>query len=257
MKKLLFSALTAICLVATPVYAQSLSDVANQNKQEQTAVVETTVDANTKSSKTDDTIKVDKSQPDVINALSNAADFSQSNPVVNNIIAEASGPASIIYQLLAWGITSLIVFCVLIDLLFIAAPPIRGLLAGGVGATSATAGSATSGMNRARGPVGGGAPIVGASIGGAPVNPVADPTPVVPAGGNGFCLVSQEAINATTAVDPHTGRIASSMKLYWKSATIKLVVTPILLVLTLTGILQKIGFMLGSIIFNFLGSFLK
>lgn len=253
MKKLLFSALTAICLVVTPVYAQSLSDVANQNKQEQNTVVETTAEANTKSSKTDDTIKVDKSQPDVINALSNAADFSQSNPVVNNIIAEASGPASIIYQLLAWGITSLTIFCVLIDLLYIAAPPIRGLLAGGVGATSATAGSATSGMNRARGPIGGGAP----TMGGAPVTPVADPTPVVPAGGNSFCLVSQEAINATTAVDPHTGRIASSLKLYWKSATIKLVVTPILLVLTLTGILQRIGFMLGSIIFNFLGSFLK
>lgn len=150
-------------------------------------------------------------------------------------------------QLLAWAITVLVGGSTLLDLAYICIPFTRGLLGGGAGATSATAGRATTGMGNSYNGNFGGNPY-----GGNPYESGSTSTPVRPAGGSGFCLVSQEAINASTAVDPQTGRVKGALGAYWNTAVVKLVATPILLILTLTGVLQKLGFLIGSVIFNLL-----
>ena len=66
--------------------------------------------------------------------------------------------------------------------------------------------------------------------------------------------MSQEAINAATAVNPQTGQLKSSISAYAQTAWVKLVLTPIMLVLVLTGSLQQIGLTVGSVLFNLIRS---
>ena len=243
MKKLIITVFASSILLSCPVMANSLSDVAGKNAQAQTQQVETQAQTTAPIQNNNGGISFDTTQKDSIKAIADGADFSADNPVVRDIQRKASAPISIVMQLLAWAITVLVGGSTLLDLAYICIPFARGLLGGGAGATSATAGRATTGMGNSYNGNFGGNPYDSGSSGS---------TPVRPAGGSGFCLVSQEAINASTAVDPQTGRVKGALGAYWNTAVVKLVATPILLILTLTGVLQKLGFLIGSVIFNLL-----
>ena len=247
MKKLIITVFASSVLLSCPVMANSLSDVAGKNAQAQTQQVETQAQTTTPIQNNNGGISFDTTQKDSIKAIADGADFSADNPVVRDIQRKASAPISIVMQLLAWAITVLVGGSTLLDLAYICIPFARGLLGGGAGATSATAGRATTGMGNSYNGNFGGNPY-----GGNPYESGSTSTPVRPAGGSGFCLVSQEAINASTAVDPQTGRVKGALGAYWNTAVVKLVATPILLILTLTGVLQKLGFLIGSVIFNLL-----
>lgn len=247
MKKLIITVFASSILLSCPVMANSLSDVAGKNAQAQTQQVETQAQTTAPIQNNNGGISFDTTQKDSIKAIADGADFSADNPVVRDIQRKASAPISIVMQLLAWAITVLVGGSTLLDLAYICIPFARGLLGGGAGATSATAGRATTGMGNSYNGNFGGNPY-----GGNPYESGSTSTPVRPAGGSGFCLVSQEAINASTAVDPQTGRVKGALGAYWNTAVVKLVATPILLILTLTGVLQKLGFLIGSVIFNLL-----
>ena len=259
----LFLVLALSVSLAIPVYASSLSDVAGQNKSTQatTAVqtqpqtqVQTQVQTQpqTQASQSTNTsnsnngsIQIDKSRSKMVNDLAGAADFSGDSQIAKDVQQSTRPYMMAIMQILSWIIVFALGLSVMFDLLYLVAPPLRGILSGGAGATSATSGTATSG-SFGGGSFGGGS-FGGGSFGGGGMS---SPTPVQPAGGRGFCLVSQEAINAATAVDPQTGKTKSSISVYAKTAWLKLVLTPVVLILTVTGSLQQIGFTIASILVN-------
>ena len=249
----LFLVLALSVSLAIPVYASSLSDVAGQNKSTQaTTAVQTqpqtqpqtqaSQSTNTSNSNTG-SIQIDKSRSKMVNDLAGAADFSGDSQIAKDVQQSTRPYMMAIMQILSWIIVFALGLSVMFDLLYLVAPPLRGVLSGGAGATSATSGTATSGSFG--GSFGGGS-FGGGSFGGG----MSNPTPVQPAGGRGFCLVSQEAINAATAVDPQTGKTKSSISVYAKTAWLKLVLTPVVLILTVTGSLQQIGFTIASILVN-------
>ena len=258
----LFLVLAMSTALALPVYGSSLSDIASQNNRTSQTVAPSTqaevqtqpqVQGNTNtssSSGSNNSIKIDKSRTQVVNDLAGAADFSGDSQIARDAQERTKPYMMAVMQILSWAIMAFLGFSVLLDLLYLVAPPLRGLLSGGAGATSATSGSATAGSGAGYG-MGGGIGGMGGFGGGYTPNPA---TPVKPAGGAGLCLVSQEAINAATAVNPQTGQLKSSISAYAQTAWVKLVLTPIMLVLVLTGSLQQIGLTVGSVLFNLIRS---
>ena len=254
----LFLVLALSVSLAIPVYASSLSDVAGQNKSTQaTTAVQTqpqtqvqtqpqtqASQSNNTSNSNSGSIQIDKSRSKMVNDLAGAADFSGDSQIAKDVQQSIRPYMMAIMQILSWIIVFALGLSVMFDLLYLVALPLRGVLSGGAGATSATSGTATSG-SFGGGSFGGGS-FGGGSFGGG----MSNPTPVQPAGGRGFCLVSQEAINAATAVDPQTGKTKSSISVYAKTAWLKLVLTPVVLILTVTGSLQQIGFTIASILVN-------
>lgn len=273
----LFLVLAMSTALTLPVYGSSLSDIASQNNRTSQTVAPSTqaevqtqpqVQGNTSSSSgntssssgSNNSIKIDKSRTQVVNDLAGAADFSGDSQIARDAQERTKPYMMAVMQILSWAIMALLGFSVLLDLLYLVAPPLRGLLSGGAGATSATSGSATAGSGAGHGMgggiggmggFGGGMSGMGGFGGGYTPNPA---TPVKPAGGAGLCLVSQEAINAATAVNPQTGQLKSSISAYAQTAWVKLVLTPIMLVLVLTGSLQQIGLTVGSVLFNLIRS---
>lgn len=272
----LFLVLAMSTALTLPVYGSSLSDIASQNNRTSQTVAPSTqaevqtqhqaqaqpqVQGNTSSgSGSNNSIKIDKSRTQVVNDLAGAADFSGDSQIARDAQERTKPYMMAVMQILSWAIMALLGFSVLLDLLYLVAPPLRGLLSGGAGATSATSGSATAGSGAGygmgggiggMGGFGGGMSGMGGFGGGYTPNPA---TPVKPAGGAGLCLVSQEAINAATAVNPQTGQLKSSISAYAQTAWVKLVLTPIMLVLVLTGSLQQIGLTVGSVLFNLIRS---
>lgn len=268
----LFLVLAMSTALTLPVYGSSLSDIASQNNRTSQTVAPSTqaevqtqpqVQGNTNtssSSGSNNSIKIDKSRTQVVNDLAGAADFSGDSQIARDAQERTKPYMMAVMQILSWAIMALLGFSVLLDLLYLVAPPLRGLLSGGAGATSATSGSATAGSGAGygmgggaggMGGFGGGMSGMGGFGGGYTPNPA---TPVKPAGGAGLCLVSQEAINAATAVNPQTGQLKSSLSAYAQTAWVKLVLTPIMLVLVLTGSLQQIGLTVGSVLFNLIRS---
>lgn len=265
----LFLVLAMSTVLTLPVYGSSLSDIASQNNRTSQTVAPSTqaevqtqpqVQGNTSSgSGSNNSIKIDKSRTQVVNDLAGAADFSGDSQIARDAQERTKPYMMAVMQILSWAIMALLGFSVLLDLLYLVAPPLRGLLSGGAGATSATSGSATAGSGAGYG-MGGGISGMGGfgggmsgmgGFGGYTPNPA---TPVKPAGGAGLCLVSQEAINAATAVNPQTGQLKSSISAYAQTAWVKLVLTPVMLVLVLTGSLQQIGLTVGSVLFNLIRS---
>lgn len=267
----LFLIIAMSSVLAMPVYGSSLSDIAGRNNtqtvapstqaQVQSAVPNQAsgnqTQGQTSSGSNKNSIKIDKSRSDTINDLAGAADFSGDSQIAKDFQASTKPYMMAVMQILCWTIMGLLGLSVLLDMLYLVFPPTRGLLGGGAGATSATSGTATSGSfggggfgssGGFGGGFGGGG--FGGGFGGAP----ASPTPVKPAGGAGLCLVSQEAINAATAVNPQTGQLKSSVSAYAKTAWLKLILTPILLALTITGSLQQIGLTIASILINLIKS---
>jgi len=259
----LFLVLALSVSLAVPVYASSLSDVAGQNKSTQATIAVQTqpqtqvqTQPQTQASQSTNTsnsnggsIQIDKSRSKMVNDLAGAADFSGDSQIAKDVQQSTRPYMMAIMQILSWIIVFALGLSVMFDLLYLVAPPLRGVLSGGAGATSATSGTATSG-SFGGGSFGGGSFGGGSFGGGSFGGGMSNPTPVQPAGGRGFCLVSQEAINAATAVDPQTGKTKSSISVYAKTAWLKLVLTPVVLILTVTGSLQQIGFTIASILVN-------
>lgn len=170
-----------------------------------------------------------------IDALSKSVDVSGENETVKGVQEAAKGPLTIIFQLMAYAITIGLTFRVLCDLTYITIPPFRNILSGGRQGNPGSQQGQAGGMG-----MGG----MSGGMGGQQQQ------------GMGTCWVSQAAMDSIVAVDPATGRAGNPYKVYMKDMAVTCTLTTVLVVLALTGVLQQLGFMIGTMLSNGIGSML-
>ncbi len=196
-----------------------------------------------------------------IDALSNSSDFSGANETVKGVQEAAKGPLTIIFQLMAYAITIGLTFRVLCDLTYITIPPFRNILSGGrqgnPGSQQGQAGGmGMGGMSGGMGMGGyGGMSSYGGGMG-MGMGGMSGGMGGQQQQGMGTCWVSQAAMDSIVAVDPATGRAGNPYKVYMKDMAVTCTLTTVLVVLALTGVLQQLGFMIGTMLSNGIGSML-
>lgn len=263
--------LTLTCSVNT-VYSSSL-DAAIQQQTEDNSTndvgTEGNVEVREEVKRTQS--KKEKNQ-DFINELNEASDLSSAD--VGGVDAVNSGlktVAAFIVQVLAYGITIFLAAQVLLDLTYITFPFLRNMLSGGkqgnpmagskqmqqggmqggmsggMGGMGMNGGMGMGGMSGGmggygRGSYGMGGMGMGGMQGGMGMNNMNQQQPGM---STRTCWVAAKALNAVAAAE-QTGE--NPYKLYADEAIVKLVVTPIFVVLAATGALTQLGLMLGTVI---------
>lgn len=201
-----------------------------------------------------------------INDLQSATDMSESNETVEKAAQPMVRIVSIIVQMICYIITAGMSLRVALDLCYIALPFTRTFLSNGhVGNPQAGTPGA---MNQGGMGMGGGFGGFGGGFGGGygggfggynrgmgmGMGGMSSPGSVDQGSrANSIQWVSTAALNAVAGeatVDQQTGKPASAFKLYIKDMAVVLVITPILLVLAITGTLTSLGFMIGDILCN-------
>lgn len=236
-KALILAGILSVYLALPTMAAPTLGEVTNGNTtaQEQEDVPFNGSGSGGVSSNNGNSSNVGEN--DAISALSNSVDVSGENETVRNIQNAAKEPFTIVFQLMAYAITMGLTLRVLCDLTYITIPPLRGILSGGK--------QGNPGNAQGQGGMGMGGMSGGMGMGG-------QQQPQ----GAGTCWVSQAAMDSVVAIDPATGRAGNAYKVYAKDMAVTCTLTAVLLVLALTGVLQQLGFMLGSLISNGIGSML-
>lgn len=236
-KALILAGILSVYLALPTMAAPTLGEVTNGNTtaQEQEDVPFNGSGSGGVSSNNGNSSNVGEN--DAISALSNSVDVSGENETVRNIQNAAKEPFTIVFQLMAYAITMGLTLRVLCDLTYITIPPLRGILSGGK--------QGNPGNAQGQGGMGMGGMSGGMGMGG-------QQQPQ----GAGTCWVSQAAMDSVVAIDPTTGRAGNAYKVYAKDMAVTCTLTAVLLVLALTGVLQQLGFMLGSLISNGIGSML-
>ena len=147
--------------------------------------------------------------------------------------------ASFIIQVLAYAVTILLVLRVLLDIFYITIPFTRNFLANG---------------HQGNGQAAAGAPGMAGMQGGMGMGGMNGMQAGMNQGGTGMLRsiqwVSTAALNAVaaeTVIGPD-GKAVGPLKVYAKDMIVVLVLTPIFLVLAITGALTNLGFMLGELI---------
>lgn len=260
------------------VYAESLEDVLSSESQVQTQAIQNqTSQEDVNSQNTDD---------DTRNNLENQTAFTDSlygmdlteeqNAMVGTVNKTLKSVASAIVQVLQYGLTVALTVKVIIDLIYIAIPFQRSLLANGF-TGNASAGVPQSGMGMSGGMGGGFGSRFGGMGGGYGSGFGSGFGSGYGSGyGSGFGgmgggfgqggmgaagvnqqgnmqgrlqLVSNAALNAvaaSSAVDPQTGKAVSPYKAYAKDMIVTLIAVPVLLILALQGSLMDLGFLVGN-----------
>lgn len=271
------------CFMALPAFAEgegssgkTLDAVVQKNAQELQQNTQQTPQVNTQTEQTQPKNSIESGK-DIIKDLGKATDMTEKMPEVERAGHGIKKIVTILVQIISYAITFGLALRVALDLMFIGLPFTRGLLANGyTGNPQAGAGGipTPSGMP----PGAGMTPGVGIGHGygygygygyggyhhhrpfgfspfgmGGFINPAAQ--------GSGFFgkiqWVSNAALNAVAAESTlgPDGRPISPLKVYVKDMMLVLVVTPILLVLAVSGVLTQLGLMLGELIANAIKSF--
>ncbi len=155
-------------------------------------------------------------------------------------------------QLMVYAITVLTVIRVLIDLLYVVFPPCRHILANGRIGNAASQGPANLGIS------GGGMNNYGL-VQANSMNNAAINNAQAAGASTQIQWVSQAALNAVaseSSVGPD-GKANRAIKAYWKDMSVLLILTPILLVLAVTGILGKFGIFIANIIVGLIETIMK
>lgn len=212
------------------------------------------------------------SNKDLISSVQEATDLSEVSPGAQKINKGINKVASFIVQVIAYLITAGLVVRIVIDLCYIGLPFTRSFLANGYqGNSQAGAGGMPNqgmmggmnggmgmgGMNGGMGGMGGygmrggyGMNRMG-GMGGMGMGGMQGQMGAQPAMGR-IQWVSNAALNAAAAesvVGPD-GKAVSPFKAYMKDMTVVLVITPVLLVLAISGALTDLGFLLGDLLAN-------
>ena len=219
-------------------------------------------------------VDVEENKQSVMDALQSATDLSNTN---NERVAEVGGGIAnivgAVVQVLSYVIIAGLTLSIVIDLVYIVLPLARGVLGNGyeanIGQNQGGMGSRFGGSRYGGGLGGyggmsggmGGYGGMGSRYGGYGGGMGGMSGMGGQQGQNQSVLgkiqfVSYPALNAVAAqnqVGPD-GKKQSAFKLYSKDMIIILVVTPILLTLTITGVMHQFGFMIGSVIAKFIGN---
>lgn len=212
-------------------------------------------DTTTKDTSTSDKINVQENKQSVIDALKNASDVSEYNEQAAKVGSAAEKGASLVIQIMSYGITILLIMRVALDLIYIGIPFLRSVLANGYMGNPHAAGGPQQqqpGIGMGGGFGGGFGNRYGGGMG---MSMQSQQIGVQTAMNNQpkqgkLQLVSNAALNAVATenmVGPD-GEAHSAFKTYVKDMVVVLVVTPILLTLAVTGILNQVGFTLGQLI---------
>ena len=217
-------------------------------------------DTTTKDTSTSDKINVQENKQSVIDALTNAADVSEHNEQAAKVGSAAEKGASLVIQIMSYGITILLIMRIALDLIYIGIPFLRSVLANGYMGNPHAAGGPQQqqpGMGMGGGFGGGFGNRYGGGMGMGMNNMSMQSQQIgvqtamnnQPKQGK-LQLVSNAALNAVATenmVGPD-GEAHSAFKTYVKDMVIVLVITPVLLTLAVTGILTQVGFTLGQLI---------
>ena len=155
-------------------------------------------------------------------------------------------------QLMVYAITVLTVIRVLIDLLYVVFPPCRHILANGRIGNAASQGPANLGISS--GGMNNYGLVQANSMNNAAIN-----NAQAAGASTQIQWVSQAALNAVaseSSVGPD-GKANRAIKAYWKDMSVLLILTPILLVLAVTGILGKFGIFIANIIVGLIETIMK
>lgn len=287
MKKVIVMCTTCIMLTMAPlsVCASSLDSLID-SKEEATTV---TVDEQQAVEQPAQQTEVQQNQPvqqeqnvqtpggtanysnkDLISSVQEATDLSDVSPGAQKINKGINKVASFIVQVIAYLITAGLVVRIVIDLCYIGLPFTRSFLANGYqGNSQAGAGGMPNqgmmgggmgmgGMNGGMGMGGYGMRggygmnrMGGMGMGGMGMGGMQGQMGAQPAMGR-IQWVSNAALNAAAAesvVGPD-GKAVSPFKAYMKDMTVVLIITPVLLVLAISGALTDLGFLLGDLLAN-------
>lgn len=227
------------------VYAKSLDDVIGSNGNK------TNSGGSTKKSSSDSSLNLDSSSSQFVDDLNDAADMSNSTTAAKRG-KEAMEPFfKTITQWLAYLIVFGLTCSVVADICYVAVPFSRKLLGNG---HQGVASSGQQGGDSFGGGFGGssfGGGFGGSSFGGGQQGNQQG-------GGSKIQLVSNAALNAVESsknAGPD-GKPQSAMKIYMKDMIVLLTLTPILIVLAITGVLGDVGFFIGNVVVNAIRSML-
>lgn len=266
MKKVLLTLLTSIMLLTLPVttvYASSLDDVVSETSPESSSS-----SSSDSSSVSSSKSKIPMTADEYIANTKDAADLTNVDTKGASKVNEGiKTVAAFIVKILSYFLTAFLVVRVLLDLVYIALPFTRSMLSNGYAGNAAAGGSGMGGMGGMGSPMGGmggmgmggmgmgmrggygmnrmgmgGMGMGGAGMGGSQMG-------ASPAMGR-VQLVSTAALNSVASenMPGPDGRPQSALKAYAKDMAVTLVITPVLLVLAITGVLSNLGFLLGDVI---------
>lgn len=265
----------ALCITAMPVAASSLDDVVNSQQTETTTETQTPVDDNTDITGSNLTTGNDQ----LIDELKSANTLDGTSNSASKINQGVKKVASFVVQVISYFITAFLVVRILLDICYIVLPFTRKWLANGyMGNVQAGVGMADgAGMGMGGMGMRGGMGMGGMGMGGMGMNGMGmgmggmgmGRGMGMRGGMNGMGMsgqgmqganplpgriqwVSTAALNAVAAescggVD---GVPDNPLKVYVKDMVPILILTPILLVLAITGALQNLGFLIGDLLAN-------
>lgn len=267
----------ALSVPSITVSATTLDDVINEQQEEEQqapveqAPVQQEPTQNTGSSTTD--VGGLYKNGALIDSVEDASTLDGPSEGANKVNQGIKKVASFIIQILAYGVTCLMVVRVVLDITYITLPFTRSILANGYGGQAmGQQGMGQPGMGGGMGMgmggmgMGRGMGMGGMGMGGMGMNRMGMGGMGAMGGMGGMGMqgsqpgatpamgrvqwVSTAALNAVASetMPGPDGRPQSPLKAYAKDMTVMLTVTPILLVLAISGVLADLGFMIGELL---------
>lgn len=241
LKSSLIAMAIATCMMTSvvPVQAASLDDIVAENTEQQSEVqiinethTETVneIQEQTDIDNTEEYITADQ----FINSMKDVTDVTTvESEAVHKINGAISKTVGVVIQILSYMAIALLSVRVVLDILFIAIPFSRSLFV----STDAGQGGPSAGM--------GGNPFDG---GMGSMNSMNQQAPASQSQSKGSIQwISGAAMNAVDMNET----VAGSFKYYIKDMVVVLTLTPVLIILAVTGVLTNLGFLLGDVAVNF------
>lgn len=197
-----------------------------------------------------------QSSSSFLQGLNKAADLSPEIEGTQKIIAPLRYGVAYVVQVLSFVIITGLALSVVLDLTYLAVPPLRNLLSNGYVGSALPAGQQQSStgvpqaqfnpslyFKQSQSPAPGQAPAPGPSPSSIGVVQAQSPGRIQ--------FISKAALDAVSnegTLDPKTSKTRGLVSLYMKGMGLKLIVIPILLILVLTGSLTNLGFTIADLI---------
>lgn len=202
-----------------------------------------------------------------VNRMKDATKLDGHDPNADKVNQGLKKVISFIVQILSYAATLLLVLRVLLDIIYISIPFSRAILANGYAGSAQAAGQngmqggmggMSGGMGMGMGGMSGGMGMGGMNRMGGMQGGMGMGQPQGQAGASSALgriqWVSTAALNAAEAektVGPD-GKAINPLKLYAKDMAIILILAPLLLVLAVTGVLTRLGILIGTALANFI-----
>ena len=225
--KIIVIALMLLFSTNIPVFAEDVNGVS-----ESTGTLEEVISNQSESQEQQSSNK----NSDFVNGLNEASDVTANTEAANKATSALKGIVTPIIQIIMYAIVVLLSLVTCLDLAYVAIPFTRGFLGGGNQPKQPSQQGMGGGFGG--GSFGGG--FGDSSFGGGGFGMGQRPAMGGGQQGQKTCFVTTAAINAVANENP--------FKTYVKSMLIVMIITPVLLVLTATGVLTNLGLYIGQLL---------